>query len=57
MAKIKSPNRNYTGLSAGVSFCNGVGETEDIYLIGWFKQHSYEVESPKKPRKLDKEGE
>lgn len=57
MAKIKSPNRNYTGLSAGVSFCNGVGETEDTYLIGWFKQHGYEVESPKKPHKLDKEGE
>ena len=42
--KIKSPNRDYTGVSASVPFCNGVGETEDPHLIRWFKDHGYEVE-------------
>ena len=35
MAKIICPNKEYTGVSASVSFCNGVGETEDIRLIKW----------------------
>ena len=39
--KIKSPNKDYTGVSASVPFCNGVGETEDPYLIQWFKDHGY----------------
>lgn len=42
--KIKSPNKDYTGVSASVPFCNGVGETEDPNLIKWFKDHGYEVE-------------
>ena len=42
--KIKSPNKDYTGVSASVPFCNGVGETEDPHLIQWFKEHGYEVE-------------
>ena len=42
--KIKSLNKDYTGVSASVPFCNGVGETEDPHLIQWFKEHGYEVE-------------
>lgn len=42
--KIKSPNKDYTGVSASVPFCNGAGETEDPHLIQWFKEHGYEVE-------------
>lgn len=42
--KIKSPNKDYTGVSASIPFCNGVGETEDTHLIQWFKEHGYEVE-------------
>ncbi len=54
--KIKSPNKDYTGVSASVPFCNGVGETEDPYLIQWFKDHGYEVEeTPEKAEKPDKE--
>lgn len=44
MAKIYSPNRSYTGVSASVAFCNGVGETENKHLIKWFKSHGYKVE-------------
>mgnify|MGYP004663602737 CR=1 FL=1 len=42
--KIYSPNREYTGISASVPFCSGAGETEDPYLIEWFKSHGYEIE-------------
>lgn len=42
--KIYSKNKNYTGVSASVSFCNGRGETDDPYLIEWFRSHGYRVE-------------
>ncbi len=44
MAKILSPVKDYTGMSASVPFCQGVGYTNDPYLIGWFKDHDYTVE-------------
>ena len=54
--KIKSPNKDYTGDSATVPFCKGEGETEDPYLIQWFKDHGYEVEeTPEKAEKPAKE--
>ena len=43
MAKIICPNKEYTGISASVSFCNGKGETEDPRLIKWFKDRGYNV--------------
>ncbi len=43
--KIYSPNKEYTGVSASVPFCNGMGETDDPYLIEWFKNHGYRVET------------
>jgi hypothetical protein len=49
MAKIKAPNNGYTGISAGVSFVNGEAETEDKWLIGWFKNKGYEVEEEQEP--------
>lgn len=52
MAKILAPNKEYTGVSASVSFCNGIGETENSNLIEWFKEHGYEViEDVQKPDK------
>lgn len=44
--KIYSPNKEYTGISASVAFCNGRGETDDPHLIEWFKEHGYTVEEP-----------
>lgn len=41
--KIYSPNKEYTGISASVSFCSGVGETDDPHLIAWFRAHGYQV--------------
>ena len=42
--KIFSPVKDYTGMSASVPFCNGIGETDDSHLIEWFKDHGYGVE-------------
>lgn len=44
MAKINSPNKDYCGVSASVTFINGVGETDNPRLIKWFKDKGYEVE-------------
>lgn len=43
MAKIYAPNKQYNGISAGVMFVNGVGETSDPHLIKWFQEKGYKV--------------
>ena len=48
MTKIYVPNRGYTGKIASVSFINGEGETEDKWLIQWFKNKGYKVMEEKK---------
>ena len=54
MAKILSPNKSYTGVSASVAFCNGIGTTDNPELIDWFKKHKYQVvEEEKKDKTLD----
>ena len=52
MAKILAPNKSYTGISASVPFCNGIGTTDKPELIDWFKKHNYQVveeENKEKP--------
>jgi len=49
MARVLSPNKQYDGISAGVSFVKGIGETTDPHLIKWFKNHGYEVQEPEAP--------
>ena len=56
MVKINAPNKEYTGISASVYFINGAGETENPYLVEWFRDRGYEVEEDseekaKKPKK------
>ncbi len=46
MAKVYALNDAYTGISAGVAFANGVGETNDPALLDWFRVHGYKVEEP-----------
>lgn len=41
--KIIAPNGSYTGVSASVAFCNGVGYTENKRLVEWFIDHGYKV--------------
>lgn len=47
MAKIICPNKQYNGISASVSFTNGIGQTDNPKLIKWFKKHGYTVEGEK----------
>lgn len=49
MAIIKAPNRDYTGVSAGVRFEKGEGRTDNRHLIEWFRAHGYAVELPVAP--------
>jgi hypothetical protein len=44
MSKIYSPNKDYNGVSAGITFVNGVGETDIPHLITWFMESGYTVE-------------
>lgn len=44
MAKVYAPNKQYSGLSAGVIFVNGVGETDKAHVLDWFREHGYQVE-------------
>lgn len=56
--KVFAPNEQYTGMSASVSFCNGVGETNDPHLLNWFQSHGYEIEGllePEEPMKDPRE--
>ena len=42
--KIYAPNKNTNGVYASVMFVNGVGETDDKWLIQWFANHGYRLE-------------
>lgn len=54
--KVYAPNESYTGISASVAFCNGVGETDDPHLLEWFKSHGYGIEElPKEEAEQEKE--
>ncbi|MBP1999751.1 hypothetical protein J2Z69_000770 [Paenibacillus shirakamiensis] len=44
MKKVYARNKQYTGISAGVSFVDGVGETDNKNVLEWFEDHGYEVE-------------
>lgn len=50
--KIYAPNKAYTGVSASVAFCNGIGETDNPNLINWFKEHGYIVEEVSEEPKI-----
>ena len=41
--KIHSPVHGFSGESAGVQFRDGIGETDNPWLIQWFRDHGYEV--------------
>lgn len=48
MAKIYAPNTEYTGVSASVPFLRGVGESNNVELLNWFREHGYTVEDEPK---------
>lgn len=57
MAIIKAPNKQYSGVSASLSFVNGQAETDDRWLIGWFKNRGYEVIDDQEKKRTKKRTE
>lgn len=51
MVKIYAPNNTYNGISANIRFENGIAETDNKYIIGWFKAHGYKVKNQRKQKK------
>lgn len=51
MARILCPNKEYSGVSASVTFVKGRGETDNPQRIDWFKNHGYTVEEDETRRK------
>ena len=43
MAKFKTPVEGFTGVVAGVTFKDGVGETDDAAAIAYFDRHGYKA--------------
>ena len=52
--KIYAPNKKYNGVTAGISFADGVGETSDERLKKWFKDRGYQVGAMKSKTSADK---
>lgn len=51
MAKVYTPLEDYNGISASVTFVNGVGETDNENLLEWFEERGYTVEREEKPKR------
>lgn len=51
--KIYAPVKDTNGVYASVLFVNGVGETDDIHLIEWFRNHGYKVPLEDSSKKCD----
>lgn len=43
MAEIHTLVEGFTGISAGVQFTDGVGETDDVAALAYFRTAGYEV--------------
>ena len=46
--KIYAPVKDTNGVYASVRFVNGVGETNNLGLIEWFRKNGYRVEKSEK---------
>ena len=57
MTKVYAPNKSYTGVSAGVTFVNGEGETDNKHVLEWFKSKGYSVGEELKEVEPDGESE
>lgn len=46
MAKVYAPNRTYGGVTAGVRFHNGVGETDNPGALSYLSRVGYGIDGP-----------
>lgn len=44
MARVTAPNAEYTGTVAGVSFVDGVGQTDNANALAYFTRQGYTVD-------------
>ena len=47
--KITAPNKDYSGMIAGVQFINGEADTENVRLIQWARENGFTVEAEAVP--------
>lgn len=45
--KVYALVKDFNGVRNGIRFINGVGETDDLKLVEWFRTHGYVVEKSK----------
>ena len=57
MAEIRTPVEGFTGVSAGVSFTDGVGHTDDVAALAYFRGAGYEVVEDDEPEVEIPEGD
>lgn len=46
MPTIHAPNRDYTGITAGVAFAKGVGHTDDPAALAYLARAGYGIDAP-----------
>ncbi len=46
MAIITTPVPGFTGVSVGVNFTDGVGQTDDEVKLAYFRRHGYGIDVP-----------
>ncbi|MHA3724326.1 hypothetical protein ACXR2T_10645 [Leucobacter sp. HY1910] len=51
MAKVITPVAGFNGVVAGVTFTDGVGETDDPGALAYFGRQGYKLEPVKPARK------
>lgn len=49
MVTVRAPNHSHNGISAGVRFTAGVGETNNPAALAYFRRAGYEVLYPPEP--------
>lgn len=49
MTKIFSPNKNYSGVVAGIQFRKGEAETDSMENLWWFYEKGYIIKEVAKP--------
>lgn len=53
MAKIKAPNKNFSGEAYGLNFVNGEAETSDKWTIIMLEEVGCTVEAKKKAKEAE----
>jgi len=44
MPKVRTPVAGFTGVSAGVEFVDGVGQTDDVRALAYFRRSGYQID-------------